>query len=166
MTYTSTPFNLGTKVQGNAKVTYKSSNPKVLTVSSKGKVTLKGIGKATITIKTKQNAKYAAGTKKIVITVKAPKVKLLKCTALSDCRVKLTWSAYSAFDGYEIQFSRDSKFSDGYEPIDFNKKSGSAILRGGAEGRTYYARIRPYSKVNGKKVTYAWSNVGTFKTFK
>ena len=166
ITYTSTPFSLGTKVQGNAKVTYKSSNPKVLTVSNKGKVTLKGIGKATITIKTKQNAKFAAGTKKIVITVKPPKVKLLKCTALSDCRVKLSWTGAQVFDGYEIQFSQDSKFSEGYEPIDYKKKSSSTILRGGAEGRTYYVRIRPYRRVNGKKITYAWSNVNSFKTFK
>ena len=136
---------------GNGKLSYSSSNKKVAKVSSDGKVTLKGIGKATITIKTKQNEKYSSGTKKIIITVKPPKVKLLKCTALSDCRVKLSWTASPAFDGYEIQLSQDSAFSDGYNPNDFNKKDGSTILRSGSEGRTWYVRVRPYTKVNGKK---------------
>jgi hypothetical protein len=46
------------------KVTYKSSNKKVATVSSKGKITAKKAGKATITVKA------GTKTKKITVTVK------------------------------------------------------------------------------------------------
>jgi uncharacterized protein YjdB len=53
-----------TPVTSLEKVTYKSSNTKVATVNSKGKITAKKAGKATITVK--------AGTKKktIAVTVK------------------------------------------------------------------------------------------------
>lgn len=46
---------LSLKLKGtNAKVTWKSSDKEVATVSSKGKVTAKGKGKATITAKVKK----------------------------------------------------------------------------------------------------------------
>ena len=48
----------------NKKVTYKSSNTKVATVSSKGKITAKKAGKATITVKAGNKVK------KITVTVK------------------------------------------------------------------------------------------------
>lgn len=51
----------------NKKVTYKSSNKKVATVSSSGKITAKKKGKATITVTSKSNPKVK---KKIKITVK------------------------------------------------------------------------------------------------
>lgn len=58
----------------DAKVTYTSSNEKVLTVNSKGKVTVKKKGTATVTAKVTQN-----GTNyrlKVKVTVKDPTVKI------------------------------------------------------------------------------------------
>ncbi len=56
-----------TPAKASQKVTYKSSNKKVATVSSKGKVTAKKKGKATITVTSKSNKRLK---KKIKITVK------------------------------------------------------------------------------------------------
>lgn len=53
------------KKKASQKVTYKSSKPKIVTVSSKGKVTAKKKGTATITITSKSNTK-----KNVKITVK------------------------------------------------------------------------------------------------
>lgn len=51
------------------KVTYKSSNKKIATVSSKGKVTIKKAGKVTITITSASNKNCKKVTKKITVTV-------------------------------------------------------------------------------------------------
>ena len=75
-TYGNKPFSLGAKAK--TKLTYKSSNTKVATVSSTGRVTLKGPGKATITITAAATSQYNAATKKITITVKPKKVTGLK----------------------------------------------------------------------------------------
>ena len=164
MEYTNKSFNLGTKVLGKAKVTYKSSNPNVLKVDSKGKVTLTGIGKATITISTKKNKKYAAATKKITINVTAPKLRL-NCKALPGKKVSLSWNASPVYDGYYVEIAYDSQFTDTIRGGvgNFNKGRNEAVISGfKTAGTKCYARIRPYSKVNGKEIYYSWSNTATF----
>lgn len=54
-----------TPVTSKEKITYKSSNKKIIVVSSKGKITAKKVGKAKITVK--------SGKKKVVITVTVKK---------------------------------------------------------------------------------------------
>ena len=49
--------------------TYKSSNTKVATVSSAGKVTIKGAGTAKITISASATENYQAASKTITVTV-------------------------------------------------------------------------------------------------
>lgn len=56
----------------NKKVTYKTSNKKIATVSSKGVITAKKAGKATITVASKKNSKKKA---KVAVTVVTGKVK-------------------------------------------------------------------------------------------
>lgn len=65
------------------KVTYKSSNKKIVTVSKKGKLTAKKVGKATITVTSKSNKKKKA-TLKVSVTnmVRAKKLTISK-TALT-----------------------------------------------------------------------------------
>lgn len=164
MEYTNKPFNLGTKVLGKAKVMYKSSDPNVLKVDSKGKVTLIGIGKATITITTKKNKQYAAATKKITINVTAPKLRL-NCKALTGMKVKLAWNESPVYDGYYVEIAYDSQFKDTVRGGvgNFNKGRSEAVITGfKTAGTKCYARIRPYTKVNGKEVYYSWSNTATF----
>lgn len=55
---------------GGGKLTYKTSNKKIATVSSKGKVTIKKAGKVTITITAAANKNYSKATKKITVTIK------------------------------------------------------------------------------------------------
>ncbi len=91
------------------KVTYKSSNKKVATVSSKGVITAKKVGKCTITVKsTKNKKKYAKLTVKVVkgkvtkVSLKGTKKTLkvgakytLKATvkATKGANKKLDWSS-------------------------------------------------------------------------
>lgn len=63
-------FLLGAKVNSKGKLSYVSSNSKVVKVSSNGKVTIKGKGTATITVKAAAKGNYLAATKKVRIIVK------------------------------------------------------------------------------------------------
>lgn len=64
-------FSIKPKVSPKGgKVTYKSSNKKIATVSSKGKVTIKKAGKVTITITSASNKNCKKVTKKITVTIK------------------------------------------------------------------------------------------------
>ncbi|WP_167958868.1 hypothetical protein [Anaerosporobacter faecicola] len=62
-------FNLNAKAK--TTLTYKSSDRNVVTVSKKGKVTLKNAGEATITIKAASSKKYKSATVKVDIYIKS-----------------------------------------------------------------------------------------------
>ena len=75
-TYSSKAFELGAKTDGNGKLTYKSSNKKVATVSSNGKITIKGCGEVTITINASETKESKSAQKKITLTVKPKQQKI------------------------------------------------------------------------------------------
>lgn len=64
----SKPFFINAKAK--TRLYYSSSNKKVATVNNNGKVTIKGVGKTTITIKASATSVYAPATRRITITVK------------------------------------------------------------------------------------------------
>ena len=68
-TYGDVAFSLGAKTNGDGTLTYKSSNTKVVAVSSIGKVTIKGAGTAKITISASATENYRATSKVITVTV-------------------------------------------------------------------------------------------------
>lgn len=70
-TTASKAFKLNAKA--NTKLTYKSSNTKVTNVDKNGKVTIKGKGKAVITVSAAATSEYQAATKKVTIQVTAKK---------------------------------------------------------------------------------------------
>lgn len=65
-------------VTSKQKITYSSSDKKVVAVDSKGVITAKKAGKAEITIK--------SGNKKVVVTVTVPKVKTTKLTGVPEAK--------------------------------------------------------------------------------
>ncbi|MCD7830014.1 MAG: DUF2272 domain-containing protein [Clostridiales bacterium] len=62
-------FSLGASTSGDGKLTYKSSNTDVVTVSSSGKCTMKGVGTATITVTAAKTNAYNKATATVKITV-------------------------------------------------------------------------------------------------
>lgn len=72
--YKAKPFAVYAKrVVGNGKVTYKSSNKKVATVSNKGIVTPKNTGKAIITVTAAETSNYHKKSVKIIVQVEKNK---------------------------------------------------------------------------------------------
>jgi len=148
----------------NTTVKWKSSNTKVATVSSSGKITAKGYGKATITVTTKDTGKKDT----CVVTVKpaVPKNYKLKKTSTN---VKLSWTKMSDVTGYKIY--RSTKKNSGYELVKTIKKPGtvtySARLSSLKKKTTYYYKIVAYKtvKINGKNVQIQ-SNYSSYKSVK
>lgn len=62
-------FSLGASTSGDGKLTYKSSDTDVVTVSSSGKCTMKGVGTATITVTAAKTNAYNKATATVKITV-------------------------------------------------------------------------------------------------
>ena len=60
----------GASAKGGVRLTYSSSNPKVISVANNGKITIKGVGKAIVTIKAGDNGVYEQKVRKITYYVR------------------------------------------------------------------------------------------------
>ena len=141
-------FSLGAKAK--TKLTYKSSNNSVATVSSNGKVTIKGIGKATITISAVSNSKYKSATKKITVNVKLKPVniKSIKVRKLSGNSLKVYWSKVSNINGYQINIAT-SNINNGRK-----QNKTNVVLNRARKGLKIKFSVRTYKKI-GKKAFYS-----------
>lgn len=141
-------FSLGAKAK--TKLTYKSSNNSVATVSSNGKVTIKGIGKATITISAVSNSKYKSATKKITVNVKLKPVniKSIKVKKLSGNSLKVYWSKVSNINGYQINIAT-SNINNGRK-----QNKTNVVLNRARKGLKIKFSVRTYKKI-GKKSFYS-----------
>ncbi len=165
-TYGDKDFKLNVKVKrGDGSLTYKSSDKKVVTVDSKGKVAVRGTGIAIITVKAKETENYSAKSVKITVKVKPAKESIKSLNVQNGKKLKVTWKKDKRATGYEIQYSTDSKFKDKKvtESISVkNKNITSKTISKLKEARKYYVRVRSYKtvKVNAKsqKLYGKWSD--------
>ncbi len=151
------------KPKAKSKITYKSSNTKIATVNSKGKVKIKGTGKVTITITAKETSAYKKQTKKVTIYAVPGKRDIKK---LSSGKKKLTvqWKKDNRSDGYQVQYSTDKKFKKNVKNVVIGKKQTTKqTIKKLKTGKKYYVRIRSYKKINGKKYYGTWSSQKTVK---
>lgn len=159
--YGNKPFNLNAKAK--TKLTYKSSNTKVATVSSSGKVTLNGPGKATITITATATSQYNSATKKITITVKPKKVTGLKAKK-GKKRMTVSWKRDKKATGYQITYAHNKKFKKGKKNITISKnKTVKRTIKKLKARKTYYVKVRAYKKVGKTKIYGAYSKVKKVK---
>lgn len=160
-TYGAKAFSLGAKVtSGGSKLTYKTSNAKVATVNSKGTVTIKGVGKANITITCPASGNYNSRTVTTAITVK-PK-KQSAGVKVSGSKMKITWNKDSRVSGYQVQYANNKSFNKNCKTITVKKKGKTSYTVKKLKKKTkYYVRVRSYKtvNVNGKQITVngAWS---------
>ncbi len=151
--------NLGQTVQlsatvtPSAKVTWSSSSTKVATVSSTGKVTAKGFGKATITAKTAKGT-----TAKCTINVLPARASITKITNPSYSQLKISWSKVGNVSGYEVY--RSTRSNGTYTKVKtVTSPTTLSYTNAGLEpGTKYYYKVRAYKNVSSKKV------YGTFST--
>ena len=129
------------------KVTWKTSNSSIASVSTSGKVKGKKYGTTTV------SGTFVNGsgkkTLKCKITVGPARMKGFKVSA--DDKVKVSWKKNSSAEGYEIYYAPISgeKFVKLATIKSNGKTSCSKVLPSG----TYYVKMRPYMK-SGKKKLY------------
>ncbi|MBQ9984242.1 MAG: Ig-like domain-containing protein [Lachnospiraceae bacterium] len=146
-----------TSVKRNA--TWTSSNKKVATVSSNGKVKAKAYGTATI------KATFVAGKKNKTLTCKVTvgpsKVKNLKVSG-GKKKITVKWSKNSQASGYEISYSKNK--TSGYKTLATIKSGGTtSYTKKKLSAGTYYVKVRPYMTQGGKKLYGSYTGVKTVK---
>lgn len=159
-------FSLGVKKNVKATVTYKTSNKNVATVDKKGKVTVKGPGRAVITVTGKASGR-ATETVKITVTVK-PSAKLsAKATALKGKKAQVTWKRNKKATGYQIVVATDKSFKNVVKTVNIKKnKTVKTSVKGLKKGKKYYVRVRSYKKASGGNVYSSWSKAKPVKAKK
>ncbi|MCI9173740.1 MAG: hypothetical protein HFH49_02175 [Lachnospiraceae bacterium] len=171
--YGNTPFSLKAKVtKGDGRLTYASSDEKVASVNSKGRVTVKGTGIAVITVKAEETADYYPSEAKVTVKVSPARQTLKSLKAKKGKKLTVSWKKDKRATGYQIQYSTDKKFKKGVKtaPLVKNYKTVSKTISKLKAGKKYYVRVRSYkkAKVNGKNSTLygAWSSVKRSKSIK
>ena len=156
-------LKINASTNGDGKLTYSSSNKKVVTVNSEGKVSVKRYGKATIVIKAFATSKYTVAVKKITITVVPKKVTIKKVSSTGRKRLSVLWKNDKTITGYQIHFSTRKDFNrETYERM-FKKSVTKMSIVGLKSKKKYYVRIRSYVNVGGKKYYSAWCKVKNVK---
>lgn len=158
--YGSKSFSLKAKTNGNGKLTYFSSVPSVAAINSSGKVTIKKIGKTTITITASKTLNYKKSSKKITITVIPKSTTLIKAQSKSKEHLTVYWKRNKTVVGYQIYYSTNRKFAK-YTKACFikNSRSTRATIIGLESKKIYYVKIRAYHKVGGKKYYGPFSKI-------
>jgi hypothetical protein len=158
--YGSAAFSLGAKTNAGVKLTYKSSNTSVVTVTGAGKVAIKGTGSATVTISSAATDKYKAATKKVTITVKPKATAIKSVTSTKKGTVTVNWTQDTQVSGYEITTAADSGFTKSKKTYTVaSSKTVTKALTKYTSGQTCYVKITGYKTINGKKVHGSASKV-------
>ena len=127
----------------------------------------KKVGTATIEITGKGNY---TGTMKQTFKIIPKGTSLKTATSAAKGTVKLTWTAQKTkmstlnVTGYIIEYSTSKTFANGNKTVTVKGYTkGSTSLRGFTSGKTYYVRIRTFTKINGTNYFSKWSGAKTVK---
>lgn len=158
--YGEKPFALGAKSSGGCKLTYRSLNKNVATISASGVVTLKGYGQVVIVVASDGDGAYEEVSKNIVVTVRphTEVVSYLKSTAKGQMTVR--WYKDTRATGYVLQYSSDWRFKNNV--VQVKTTSNSVVSKSVSKlvpGRKYYVRVYAYKKIGTKQIVGKWSKI-------
>lgn len=109
---------------------------------------------------TRSDYSYGYGTGsysfKLDYTMSSPKISSVKNSGKKKMTVK--WSKVSGAKGYELQYTKDKKFKSGITKKTLKPSVRTVSYSKLAKGKTYYVRVRAYTKVNGKTKYSGWSS--------
>ena len=156
-------FSLQAKAVKGAKITYKTSDKKVAVVDKKGKVTIKGTGIGTITVKATASG-YNAKTLKVTVKVSPSKASAPSLKTLRGRKLKVSWKKDRRATGYQVQYCTSKALKKGVKTITISKnKTVTKTIPKLTKGKRYYVRVRAYKSVKVNKKTQklygAWSSV-------
>ncbi len=137
-----------------------SSNENTVKVSSNGEFYPLHIGKAALSLKPSEGSDLEM--KRTVIVVPKKMYEILPYVN-PQYKVKVQWSSIKHTDGYQIY--RSTKKKSGYKLIKTitNKRKGSYVDKTVKKGKTYYYKVRGYTKVGNKKYGGEFSKAAKVK---
>ena len=137
-------------------LSYKSSNTKILTVSSSGKVKVKRLGKAKVYVTALSDSEYKSATRTVWVTVvlKTPCIEYKNGYG----KIKFTWDKVPGASGYKV-YSYDKNKKKYICKMTRKSSQRYAVIREPKIGKEYKVKVRAYKNVNGKKVYSTYSNV-------
>lgn len=152
LTYGDKPFRLNALTSGDGAITYQSSDENVVIAAPKtGKITIKGVGTATVTVRAAQTDNYSEAVNEIKMIVNPQKVSGVSQKSASQNSVNISWSKLNGVSGYEIY-----RYNPDYEEYRLAKTVSGNItystITGLSSGEIYKFKIRAY--VNGNTKTY------------
>ena len=162
--YGNSSFSLGASAEG--ELSYESSNPSVASVSSSGTVTIKGPGTATIIITAAETDKYQKATKQVKVTVKVQKPKTVAIKSAKSSKegqLTVSWKKVSGVSGYQVVLGKNKSCTSGKKVKTVSSKTSSLTVKGLAKGTKYYAKVRAYKTISGKKYYGNYSKVKSAK---
>ena len=136
----------------SSKVTFKSSDTKVATVTSKGVIKAVGLGEATITVTAADGSKLS---KKCTVKVIPQTVKNLKQTAMTTSSVTFTWDKISGVTGYKVYKLNAKNTWDLISTTSSTTCTDKTLTM----GQTAQYKVRAYTKVSSKTYYGAYSSV-------
>ncbi|MDO4502895.1 MAG: hypothetical protein Q4D06_06895 [Coriobacteriia bacterium] len=140
-TYGNGSFSLGAKAK--TALTYKSSNTKVATVSSKGTVTIKGAGTAKITISAAATKDYKAATKTVTIKV-AKKAQSLTVSTAKKTAAKGKYTTAVAVKG--AKGTKSFKKVSGSKYLTVTSTGKIKVSAKAKKGATYSVKVKVSAK--------------------
>lgn len=96
------------------------------------------------------------GTLKATFIIAPSKVTVSKATNVKGKKMKVTWKKVSSVQGYEICYGTNSTFTKNKKTVTVKASTKSKTISK-LKKKTYYVRVRAFTKVNGKKVYGTWS---------
>ena len=142
-------------------MSYISGNKKVVTVSSTGKVTIKGCGKTIITIIAEESSAYKSAETEVTVNITPKKVKIQKFSALGNCTLKVAWSSESGVSGYEIGYDAVKENIGKYEKrttcVGKKQLSKTFKLNSKSKNKTCYVSVRAYVKSGSTMIYGPWA---------
>lgn len=161
--YGDSKFNLGMTCEGNAVLTYKNDTPNVVSVSSKGEVTVKAVGTATIHVIATATDTYSRGALDIKITVSKKDISKTQLifTKIGPVKRDDVYQNIAVIDGDRIleeetdYFNWGGSYYYGYQD-DYLLEIGQDIEGVGnytGEAELYASPINERSKMNSAKFT-------------
>lgn len=144
---------------GDGSLSFKSSNTNVATINSTGKVTIKNIGKTTITITASETAKYKKTTKKIVLTVIPKQLAITRLKNSVAKTMEVGWSKDSSVDGYALQYATNINFTNASTVYIKTNRTNTRKITKLTKGKRYYVRVRSYKVVDEKNYYSKWSSI-------
>lgn len=155
-------FSVGVRVDSGRPLSYQTNNGKVAAVSASGKVSVRGVGEAVITIRAAETVNYDGNAAKIAVKVNPKGTRIAGLKKRSSNKLLVKWAKTANVSGYQLQYAVKKNFT-GKKTITIKSAGTKKKTLSKLKNTKYYIRIRTFKKVKGKTYYSNWSKTKSKK---